>query len=433
MRKDNQINLLQKKVGGKPNSSSNTTMNNSSNNFYNDTKENEKNNEREKEIYIIEPSTAVNQIHDELLLYKDIYKKLSRNIKDIRYSLSKYEKISHELEIENAKFRQELKFAQNNNITTIHNKEPSTPKTIINHQISNTKSLEGVKEYLSTYNNPSYSPHGIPLKTSPHSPVVLKTDKTAINNKLSFLNNRGKSNSQIIKITEDYLENQLTANREKVDNTEEWVDALKHCNMNQEEFVRLSRNKVYAKLIDVIEFLYKLILDKNLQIRLLINENENLNVNNVQLNKENIVYTEQNKSLIGKINTIKETKEKLYKKGDTGMDSSMNNNTSRLTVNNTIQVDDNYLKKLNKKQSSTGNKHIESESEFRDNSELDRDSQTGSQIYTHSRTHKTPQFKDRVNTIESITSSEFREEIIMNGSNFNTDGDIEDINIKSDN
>jgi hypothetical protein len=47
----------------------------------------------EKEIFIIEPSVAVTQIHDELLLYKQIYENLLVHIRENKSAIMKYETI----------------------------------------------------------------------------------------------------------------------------------------------------------------------------------------------------------------------------------------------------------------------------------------------------------------------------------------------------
>ena len=49
--------------------------------------------EYEKEIFVIEPSSSVNAIHDELLLYKQIYETLTKHIKDLKRSIDNYEKL----------------------------------------------------------------------------------------------------------------------------------------------------------------------------------------------------------------------------------------------------------------------------------------------------------------------------------------------------
>ncbi len=48
--------------------------------------------ENDKEILVIDPSYSVNVIHDELLLYKQIYETLSKNIKEQKNSIDNYEK-----------------------------------------------------------------------------------------------------------------------------------------------------------------------------------------------------------------------------------------------------------------------------------------------------------------------------------------------------
>jgi hypothetical protein len=47
----------------------------------------------EKEIFIIEPNIAVTQIHDELLLYKQIYENLMVHIRENKTAMIKYENI----------------------------------------------------------------------------------------------------------------------------------------------------------------------------------------------------------------------------------------------------------------------------------------------------------------------------------------------------
>ena len=63
--------------------------------------------------------------------------------------------------------------------------------------------------------------------------------------------------------------------------------------MSQEEYVNYCKNKKTQKLTDVIEYLYKYLIDKNLQIKLMDEENEQLNIENLRLNKENIELCEE--------------------------------------------------------------------------------------------------------------------------------------------
>lgn len=49
--------------------------------------------EYEKETLVIDPTSSVNAIHDELLLYKQIYETLTKHIKDLKRSVENYEKM----------------------------------------------------------------------------------------------------------------------------------------------------------------------------------------------------------------------------------------------------------------------------------------------------------------------------------------------------
>ena len=63
----------------------------------------------EKEIHVIEPTVAVTQIHDELLLYKQIYETLATHIKEKADSLARYEQVINDLQNENSKMRTQIK------------------------------------------------------------------------------------------------------------------------------------------------------------------------------------------------------------------------------------------------------------------------------------------------------------------------------------
>jgi len=105
--------------------------------------------------------------------------------------------------------------------------------------------------------------------------------------------------------------------------SEDWNDILKQSNMSREEFEYYSKNKALAKIVDLIENLNKLLRDKNFQIRILLEENKNLNHKNDGLNNENIALNQQN--MIYLKESIKYTDAKNKTKGDTGteIDSSM--------------------------------------------------------------------------------------------------------------
>jgi hypothetical protein len=78
------------------------------------------------------------------------------------------------------------------------------------------------------------------------------------------------------------------------DNMDEWIEILRHSGLTPEELDRLAKNKLYSKIIEAIEMLSRLLVDKNMQIRLLEKENEKLNLKNESLYKANVALNEQN-------------------------------------------------------------------------------------------------------------------------------------------
>jgi len=80
----------------------------------------------------------------------------------------------------------------------------------------------------------------------------------------------------------------------KEKSTEEWIEIMKIIGLNLEEFDNFLNNKSLSKLIEALELLNRLLNDKNLQIKILEDENQNLNSKNYNLNKENIFLFQKN-------------------------------------------------------------------------------------------------------------------------------------------
>ena len=89
------------------------------------------------------------------------------------------------------------------------------------------------------------------------------------------------------------------------DECEEWLDIMKNVNLHPDEFEKFSRNKMLSKLIEAIEMLNRLIMDKNLQIRVFDTENESLNLKNRDLNNENMSLIANNAELFSSYNNMK--------------------------------------------------------------------------------------------------------------------------------
>ena len=110
-------------------------------------------------------------------------------------------------------------------------------------------------------------------------------------------------------------------------NDDDFVDILKQVGITQENFALMSKNQKNSKLIDIIEYMYKMIREKTQCINLLECENENLNQENFELNKKNM---------------------ELMKSPNEENNSSIVANNSKITINNmNINTLTNYKKILN--------------------------------------------------------------------------------------
>ncbi len=211
------------------------------------------------EIYITEPNIAINNINDTLQIYKEVNLNLSNQIKMLKETLQKknseLQKVSLELynsQKEISEYKQ-----QKNNADIIS-------------QLSLNKELSSSKNNRSSFSNTLDNKNNI---------SEMSKKKKSLYDEIERLEGIKKSTKEL--------------NEKEFDLTSEWFDTLKHCNMSQEEYVNYCKNKKTQKLTDVIEYLYKYLIDKNLQIKLMDEENEQLNIENLRLNKENIELSEE--------------------------------------------------------------------------------------------------------------------------------------------
>lgn len=106
----------------------------------------------------------------------------------------------------------------------------------------------------------------------------------------------GNSNNELLK--KNNIRNTLFE-------SEEWVEIMRSVNMHPDEFEKFQRNKLLSKLIDAIEMLNRLIIDKNMQINVLERENESLNEKNIDLNNENMNLIARNAEIFSSLNNLK--------------------------------------------------------------------------------------------------------------------------------
>ena len=221
-----------------------------------------------EEIYVISPRQIINTLNNKIELYKDINSKLKNIIQEMKSRLLSKDKAYLKLDEEISNLKLELQ-KQNQ----IKNNEE-----IIN-QLIQYQSMKSISTSKSCSNFNSYN--------------VLKNKNTR--NKqtrsLSYINNHTHALNKVMKEIETYENFNKTV--KEISNSDfdlagEWAETLKMCGMTQEEFVRFCGMKITNKLTNAIEYMYKILIDKNIQIKLLSKENETLNEENIRLNKINI-------------------------------------------------------------------------------------------------------------------------------------------------
>ena len=220
-----------------------------------------------KEIYVTNPSKVVNELNNELIKYKNMYKELTSILKDNRLNIQKYEKKLIEVQNENLNLRNEYKTYIFNS-----NKERETLMDTIENERNYIKSNNKSRNYeKNVYNN-----------------IYPKTSDDLLD--LEIFNN-------------NYFKNKI--NRKQFEH-EDFLDILKNVGITLEKFEYLCKIKHNIKFKEIIEMLLSLVKEKERLISILQKENENLNENNFKLNEENISLKNSKNNKINKSN-IKKT------------------------------------------------------------------------------------------------------------------------------
>ena len=251
------------------------------------------------QILVLNPNKAIVKLNDELLTYKTIYEKISKNLIKNNEKIDKYEALIATLETE----KEQLKTQNKIQLYSV-NREKENLKYKLKNTLHN---LNEDKTYRST-NTPKIG--NLNMKNfNLYSNQQFK-------NKLQ-MESTDKSNKSFEEL--NYSKNSFGINNE------EFKEVLKQAGLSFETYMLLSSNKIYSKLTDTIELMFRLIIDKNMTIKILEIENENLNEKNAELNEENM-------SILSKKNN-----------------ESMINNSSKITINNlninSLRAYKNFLKK----------------------------------------------------------------------------------------
>ena len=220
-----------------------------------------------EEIYIVSPQQLINTLNDKIELYKDINTKLKNLINEFKTRLLNKDKEYLQLEEEVMHLKQELQ-----KYTQIKNNEE------IMNQLIQYQSMKPIP-ISQSYSNINFNN------------IKNKNTRNKQTRSLSYINNYTNDLKKVMKEIEVYENFNKTVNeisKNDFDLAGEWAETLKQCGMTQEEFLKFCGMKITNKLTNAIEYLYKILIDKNIQIKLLMKENETLNEENIRLNKINI-------------------------------------------------------------------------------------------------------------------------------------------------
>ena len=267
-----------------------------------------------EEIYVISPQKLINTLNDKIELYKDINIKLKNLIDEFKSRLLNKDKEYLQLEEEVMNLKQELQ-----KYTQIKNNEE------IMNQLIQYQSMKSIP-ISQSYSNINL--HNLKNKNTRNKQARA----------LSYINNNTNDLKKVMKEIEVYENVNKTVkeiSENDFDLAGEWAETLKQCGMTQEEFLKFCGMKMTNKLTNAIEYLYKILIDKNIQIKLLTKENETLNEENIRLNKINIqmetlvdYYEKNNKS-----NNIKDKSE-----------NNLNQNKKNKIIKSNTFFDDNNIK-----------------------------------------------------------------------------------------
>ena len=359
VKKNNIIMMLKKKLSAKPpikeNSESVKKVKQSS-----------------KEIYIIDPSKAVVEINDELLLYKKIYDKLIKSAKKNEMTIKKYNSIITNLQNENLKMRNKFQLQ----IKSVNRER----ETMLSYISQNTR--KNSDNFLS-----------------------LKGNNNVINN----LNLTSITNDRRIKSVFQNTCLHSTSN-------EEFAEILFNSGITMKEFEKMTKMKHFSRLTDVIEILFKTVIDKNLTLNLIEIQNQNLTTKNFELNKENMSLTSEIEKL--KLELSNSNKNTNYITND----DTLSNNTSQITQNKTnMAYVVNYQKLLEQKNNEALQEpdivasFDETSSKRYNQSSSEQSSEISSSNFDYSSSKQNDSIvftrKKHNSTLESVTSSEFKNDL----------------------
>ena len=276
-----------------------------------------------KQVYnrlLINPNETNIKLNSELEYYKELSQKLSNKMERYKEKLDYYHKQVNYLQTEKEKLRmknKEQKIRANKDKDNIILYLRKT----FNNIILNDKNL---KKSFNQTGDCNFNDSGYFNVLNAFNKSNLSRNK-GNNLESAFENFMNKTENSIYNLNENHKNK--NKNSKMYINNEEFVDILKQVGLKEENFSQMCKNPKNSKLTDIIEFMYKLLIEKTKTINLLECENENLNQENFELNKKNM---------------------ELMKSSNEENNSSIVANNSKITINNmNINTLTNYKKILN--------------------------------------------------------------------------------------
>jgi hypothetical protein len=125
-----------------------------------------------------------------------------------------------------------------------------------------------------------------------------------INNNLNNFNNLNNSGALLSSLKNRMMTDKLNQSREEITSyskskliaqspspTEEFNNILKQVNMAKDEYEKFAKNRANEKLVEAFEFMSKTIYDRNMRLKMSIQDNENLAKKNSAMNSDNILLS----------------------------------------------------------------------------------------------------------------------------------------------
>ena len=265
---------------------------------------------------LIKPNVAAIKLHKELEEYKEKFKKVYKYSVNCKEKLEKYENLVTNLQTEkdNLKAKNHLQKIQadRDKENLIFKVREALTTIALNDEKSN-KSFNMIK----TKNNSNNALGNLNLLNSLNKSLIQKSkdicDSLIVNRTIE--NNCGADTSF------------STNNKKNLDlKDDDFIEILRQAGVPYSEFEKMSKNPKFSKLTDVIEIMFKFIVDKTKTINIMEVEMENLNKENFELNKTNMELL-KNKNI---------------------EENLLNSNANKITIKNVnINTLSNYQKILN--------------------------------------------------------------------------------------